>query len=633
MTTRRLHPTGSPSTLLAAALAAAVLAACGGGGGGSGDPAAGGTGAGAGGGTAAAPSTAGTQLAAGTITGFGSVIVDGVKFDDSGATVKIERDAASPSLASLGALKLGMRVEVQADASGKATGVTVAPEVMGRIASVSGGGFVVAGQTVRVSTDAASPTVFEGVAGVSGLAVGDLVEVHGSRDADTAIVASRVERKDPSTAIAIRVVGSVAGLDTGAKSFRLGGLTVKWSDATRLLPAGVVLADGLRVAVWSDTAVGADDTIAAKSIVVRQPSLATADGARVGGTVRGLDFAAKAFEVDGVRVDASAASFAKGTAADLANGRKVRVRGSFATGVLKATEVRFVKDQGDANVELTGVVTDFAGTTFKVRGVPVDVSGTGPAYENGTAANLAEGVLVKVEGAVSGDSVKPTKVEFVTSGDARGRWLFAEVSRYDAAAGTFRIMGLDARLATDAGFRNADGSAATKADFGDGDRVQVRGALVSGVFVIAEVIFRPGAALKVEGIEGSAYDVDLVAGVFRLGGTLVRIGPATVFQGTRENLRNGVKVEVSGTVVAGELVATRVEIEDAPVGDVARLRGPLTDFVSASSLRVAGQRVDASAASLEPAGATLSAASEGRTVEVQGPVVDGVLKATVLRFR
>ncbi|RPH44992.1 MAG: hypothetical protein EHM87_08305, partial [Burkholderiales bacterium] len=295
--------------LLAAAVASALLAACGGGG----------TPAGSTATTAAATATSGAQVAAGTITGFGSVIVDGVRYDDAGATVKSEDDAASPRTVSLSDLKLGMQVEVKADDAGRATLVTISSEVLGRIASISTTGFTVAGQDVRISTDPASPTVYEGVAGLSGLAVNDLVEVHGTRDAAGAVLASRVERKDPAATVSIRVVGTVAGLDATAQSFRLGGLTVRWDAATRLLPTGIAPADGQRVAVWTDAAIGADGTVLAKSIVVRRSGLANNDAARIGGLVRSLDFGSKRFKVDGVDVDASAASFAKGTASDLAD--------------------------------------------------------------------------------------------------------------------------------------------------------------------------------------------------------------------------------------------------------------------------------------------------------------------------
>jgi hypothetical protein len=607
----------SPARWLLAAGTALTLAACGGGG----DSSSTGTG------TPAAATTGGSQLASGAITGFGSVIVEGVRFDDSAAVIRIEDDAASPRSASVSALRLGMQVEVRADDSGRASAVTVSSEVYGRITALASDGFTVAGQTVKVSADPANPTVFEGVSGLSGLATNDFVEVHGKRDAANAIVASRIERKDPSSLAAIRVAGTVAALDATARTFTVGGLTVRYDATTRLLPAGAGLADGLRVAVWSDTAI-VGNTLTAKSVVVKRHNLVANDLARVGGLVRSLDFAARRFKVDGVDVDASAAAFEKGTANDLATGRKVRVRGSFADGTLRASEVRFVKDQGDAKVELTGVVTDFAGAgSFKVRGVPIDASRAGIEFRNGSAANLANGVLVRIEADVSGNVVQPREVEFVTTADGQSRWLFGEVSGYDAGSGAFRLMGLDARLASSATLRNGDGTPATRADFGNADRVQVRGAFESGVFVVTEAVFRPGLQAVIDDVEGIAYEVDLAAGVFRLNGTVVRVGPATVFEVSRENLRNGVEVEVYGTVVGGQLVATRVEIKAAQGGDAARVKGMVTDFVSPASFRVAGQHVDAGAARFEPSGASAASIANGRFVEVEGPVVAGVLKA------
>jgi hypothetical protein len=614
-----------PIRWLLAAGTAVTLAACGGGGDTGSTP------------PSTTPSTTapasatstGALIATGTITGFGSVIVDGVKYDDSAATVKVEDDASSPRSVALSELKLGMQVEVKADDSGKAGTVTISSEVYGRITGLRADGFVVAGQTVKVSTDTATPTVFEGVSGLSGLALNDFVEVHGKRDADGAIVASRIERKDPGSVAAVRIAGSVAGLDTAAKSFTLGGLTVKYDDTTRVLPGVASLVDGVRVAVWSSAA-PTGNTLTAKTIVVKKFNAAANDKARVGGLVRELAFATRRFKVDGVEVDATSATFTKGTVSDLANGRAVRVAGTFTDNLLKATDVRFVKDQGDAEVQLTGVVTDFAGKQFKVRGVPVDVSDPAVVYENGSFDNLASGVLVKIEGVVAGSVVTPKKVVFVTADDDRSRWLLGEVSAFQSTTGTFKLMGVDAKLAETATFRNADGSAATKADFGNGDRVQVRGAFVSGVFVATEVVFRPGVQLVIDSVEGSAYEVNLTAGVFKLNGTVVKLGPTTVFEGSRENLRNGVKVEVDGTIVAGEFVATKIEIK-TPSGEVeARLKGAVSAYVSLASFKVAGQAVDASTATVEPAGATIA---DGRVVEVMGSLESGVVKATRVKVK
>src|SRR5690242_2169900 len=89
--------------LLQLAAAAALLAGCGGGGGDAGM-----------GGAAASRS-----FASGPITGFGSVIVNGVRFDNSTAATTDDDGNAVPATA----LKLGMQVEV--------TGGRVSDDVLG----------------------------------------------------------------------------------------------------------------------------------------------------------------------------------------------------------------------------------------------------------------------------------------------------------------------------------------------------------------------------------------------------------------------------------------------------------------------------------------------------------------------
>jgi len=610
--------------LLAAGTLLGLLAACGGGGAGSS------TGASAG---PAAPAAVAGESASGTITGFGSVIVDGVRYDDASATVKVEDDASRPDPASVTDLKLGMQVEVSADADGRATGITVSSSVRGAVTALRADGFTVAGQTVLVSTDTARPTVWEGVPGLADLAVNDRVEVHGTRDANRAIVATRVERKDPAGAVSIRVVGPVTNHDATARSFTVGGLTVRYDGVVRLVPSGATIADGQTVAVWSDTAI-VGETLQARAIVVRRAEWRGEDRLRVGGLIRGLDFAARRFRLDTVEVDAANARFEKGTASDLANGRAVRVQGRFVEGRLQASEVRFVRDQDDARVELTGPITDFTGPSgFRVRGVPVDASAGSVAFVNGTADNLGNGVVVKIEGTVDGNRVLPTRLEFVTSADGNGRWLAGSVSGFDSATGAFRLMNLDARLLESTTFRNADGSAASRADFGDGDRIQVRGRFDAGVFVATEVVFRNGPTVVVDSVEGSAYEVDVAAGRFRLNGTAVRLGPTTVVEGSLANLRNGARVEVHGTVVGGVLTASRVELRTPEGAEGTRVRGLIGDFTSVTDFRVAGQRVDAGAARFEPAGAGAASLANGRFVEVRGAMVEGVLKATRVELK
>lgn len=574
---------------------------------------------------ASASSVTGKETASGTVTGFGSVYVEGVRYDDRSAKISIENDSAAPKAGAVSDVKLGMQVEVTTDASGQATAVTISAQVIGAISSMTADGLVVAGQTVKVSTDFAAPTVFDSVAGLSGLAVNDRVEVHGTRDANNAILATRITRTDATAPMVVRVVGAITNLDTASKSFNLGGLVVNYAATTKILPTGAVLANGETVKVWTDQA-PAGTALIAKSIVVKRKDVIAEGKLRIGGHITDLDFAAKRFKIDGFDVDATNAAFEKGAAADLANGRRVRVLGAFTNGKVVATDVKFVRNQGDAMVELKGAVSDFVSlSSFKLRGVPIDASGAGVVFKDGSAENLGNGVAIEIEGQVANNVVKPSKVEFANSENSGTRTFFGMVSNYTATAGTFSMLGLSMKLQDSTRFKNGDGTAATRADFGNADRVRVKGSWATGVLQVIEVMFTPAASALIAEVEGGVYDFDASNGSFKINGVTVTTNTATVFEGNRANLRNGAVVEVDGTVVDGKLVATKVEIKTVNDAITTSVRGEITDFVSASDFRVAGQKIDASAATFVSGSA--AALANGSVVEAKGAVVDGVLKA------
>lgn len=583
-----------------------------------------------GGASDADPAAPQAESATGSVTGFGSLIVEGKTYADAQATVRIETDPAAPASAALGDVKLGMQVEVEATGS-EATAVTVVATVIGTITRLQADGFIAAGQTIRVVTDAATPTLFEGARSLADLASGDFVEVHGDRDEAGAVVATRIERKDPRSPRVVRVIGTVAQYDAGARTFRLGGLTVALSTTTRLLPATAVLADGVPVAVWSGTPpVG--DRLDAATIRVRRQAPADGSALRIGGLVRRLDFAARRFVVDGLPVDAATAVFRNGTASDLANGRRVRVVGNWSNGLLRATDVRFPHPQGDEAVALTGAITDFAGAaSFKVRGVPVDASATTVRFVGGDASNLGDGVVVRIDGQVVGDVVKPTVVAFPSTAADATRRLVGTAGAVDLAAGTFRLLGATMRLAPDAVFLNADRSPAQRADLADGDRVRLRVRFAAGQATVTELTFLDGPTLVVNRVDGVATDVQASIGVFRLNGLIVRTDTSTSWSGERVNLRNGVHVRVEGSVVDGALVSRIVEIQDADDASRIRAVGTIGSFATIAAFEVAGQKIDASRAII--VGGTAQALGDGDFVEVRGPVVDGVVVATVLRLR
>lgn len=91
---------------------------------------------------------------------------------------------------------------------------------------------------------------------------------------------------------------------------------------------------------------------------------------------------------------------------------------------------------------------------------------------------------------------------------------------------------------------------------------------------------------------------------------------------------DGLFIEVKGLYVSATQVnASRVELEDDVIGsneDEVSIEGLISAFVSISDFKVAGHPVDATSATLEPVTLRLS---DGLRVEVEGPVINGILVA------
>jgi hypothetical protein len=144
----------------------------------------------------------GTGLAEGTVTGFGSVIVDGVAYGESDAAVVSGNETGALNNADL---RLGQRVRLtytQVNGQDTATQVEVLPQLRGPVSMAANpqGQLQVMGQVVQVrSTEAQSQTVLAGMGTLLSLAVGDDVEVHGSWllnpvTARYELVATRIEK-------------------------------------------------------------------------------------------------------------------------------------------------------------------------------------------------------------------------------------------------------------------------------------------------------------------------------------------------------------------------------------------------------------------------------------------------------
>jgi Domain of unknown function (DUF5666) len=407
---------GALASLLAAVAAAFALVACGGGGGG-GDPGTGGTG----------------SFSRGAITGFGSIIVNGVRHDDSRASVSDEDDEDSPGR-SKDDLKLGMVVTVSGSAgtgTGTATAnvITFGSELKGPVASINGSTstatgtstgtptavtgtqtLVIIGQTVLIGTR----TVFDPLTlpgGFADIGVGNILEVHGHLDAAAnKLVATRISKEN--NANKFKISGRVASFNAGSKTFMIGDETFNYAGADPD-KIRVALADGINVKLRLTTAVptatGSWQVTRIKSAA--RKGLEDKAKAELEGIV--ADLKTNTFTVNGIEVDATNAQFPKGRDG-LVDGARVEVKGSLVGGVLIASRVKIEDDKDEDNeIELHGLVSglDTTTKTFDLRGLKVDYSAA--RFERGSAADLANGRNVEVKGSsANGGVVMATKIEF-----------------------------------------------------------------------------------------------------------------------------------------------------------------------------------------------------------------------------
>ena len=636
------HSIFSRSGLCALSLvSASVLIACGGGGGSSATapetP------------PAAAPTTPTASTAAlvdGTITGFGSVVIDGQRFDDTGAKVEINHNPEIKTLATLGDLHTGMHVSAELK-DGVLQNLVVNFALVGTVGAVNSaaGTLTVFGQTIKTTTGGQLPTMFDGFNLLSQLAVGDLVRVAGAVASDGSITATRIERRVKDGAEIYRLSGAVQAIDTSAKRFSLSGnstVVVDYSKA-KLLPTGAVLENGKLVSVVATSAPaasGGGTVLTASAIEIKASKLPDAKDVSVGGQI--ADFQSLAsLRIGDQKVDASAAVLKDGTvAADLVNGAQALAQGSLSNGVLKAESLKVFKTETALKALLVGQVTDFVSlSNFNLRGTNVD--GSQAVFTKGHAADLATGAWIKVSGQLTASGVLAKEIEIQPPPANKPAHLEGAISGVDLANKRFSLLGVTVQW-SDSTKVSPEGK--SLANLANGVVLSVEGsyAEATGVFTVTSVkITSTTGVTKTLGFSGVLFDV--TAAGFKVGSNSVVITPNTAFQPagtTAADLKNGTRVSVKASVGSSSgvvtLTALSIEVQkpekDADGTDYVYLSGLVADFVSSASFKLGGQAVDASGTGVEFIDGDMAKLANGMKVEVKGSVKDGVLKAKRVHF-
>ncbi len=352
-------------------------------------------------GIAGLPGTGGTGVfAQGAISGFGSVIINTIKFDDTLAAVLIDGQSATSA-----DLRLGMVASVQGQRGSDATqGTANSIEVWsiaqglvsaGRATPGSSGQFTLSGMTVLTDLN----TVFEGSSATHPVLPGQRVAVWGLQTGTDARTwsATRVALVSATAVVSTGLV-SIANSQRSVNGLLLSG------DAARALAAG----DLVRV---RGTLSSTDGSLSVQSVQYPSvPATSAQQGeAEIEGWVTSVATSGR-FNLGSVVVDASQAVFDPASAL-VAAGSRVEVSGVWQSGVLKSTKVRIQNVQEIETVEINGRIQEFTSlANFVVRGQPCDASGLS-VVSNGKLTDLKLGVAVKLTGTKAGDVLKVTKLE------------------------------------------------------------------------------------------------------------------------------------------------------------------------------------------------------------------------------
>jgi hypothetical protein len=341
-------------------------------------------------------------ISQGSISGFGSIFVNGTEFDTSNAAIIINGveigigdDAVRQNL-DIGRVITAEGKRFEDPNTAVADRVTYSNNVKGPVVSILEiddvtKEIVVLGQTVIVNTATNfKHTTFDTIA------ENDVVEVSGLFDDTGAIYATFIGKTVGGVpGLEVEVTGYTVNLDPVLRSFEINGLTVDYSSAdTSGLPGGMP-DEGLFVEVQGTLDAIGEEMVASK--IQPGDKLDAVDAAEIEVTGFVTDFSSSSeFTVGNQPVQTGEDTlFVDGTQANISLGRKLEAEGILVDGVLLATEIEF----WDPNqIEVEGFVTEvIPPSEFKIGSQLVQTDVT-TVFEGGTPDIIVVGVKIEVKG-------------------------------------------------------------------------------------------------------------------------------------------------------------------------------------------------------------------------------------------
>lgn len=336
----------------------------------------------------------GVAVSAGPITGFGSIIVNGITYDTSGATFTRDDNPSSQDEFKVGETVIVKGTIDDDNTNAVAESVALDELVKGPVSAIAGNQITAMGQTINAGSGTsiddscdASPADLSPLLGVFA------IEVYGSADGAGVITATRIECKTAADFVddEFEVNGIVSGHNAAGMTFMINGLEVDYSGALSIdnFPGGQI-SDGDPVEAEGPPVnfdgSGATPVLAATKVEYK--------GGALGGN------AGDHYEVEGFITDFASATqfnlkvgtlvisvtttantvYEGGSAADLGNNLKIEAEGELdGNNNLVATKIEI---KTSTNVRVAGLVDAVAGDVVTILGISVNTSVTTTRFED-----------------------------------------------------------------------------------------------------------------------------------------------------------------------------------------------------------------------------------------------------------
>lgn len=343
----------------------------------------------------------------GTVSGFGSVIVNGIRFNTDNANIFDGNVPADESRLDIGQVVMVTGDVDSVSATGIADAIVLTTELVGPVTSIDLGKqtLTILGHKVQLNDD----TLFDqDNTSISTLQIGDYLRVYGLR-ASKDIVASRLEQETDT--LNIDVSGRVQALDRNLQRFEINNQPIDYSMVYIGGDPETALQDGLFVRVKATTLL---EGVVLAEVIINESArfkLAERTAVELEGVID-ISHGSGAFTLSGyhVKFDAARTDIEGGSESDIVAGQRVEVEGTVNTeGAIFADEIK-IKTASNAQIEGIVQSVDPVNNQLSMEGLTLNTTKTTQYLDKSEAkirkfslSDVAVGDKVEIRGYLLAD--------------------------------------------------------------------------------------------------------------------------------------------------------------------------------------------------------------------------------------